>query len=104
MTLSTYTKVYNNSKKQANVLVCGSIDFLNHISNNAYANADILKSAFALMGNVNVVTGIDYKVIEDTTITVSQKAFRANVIRLSVIIPLIIAAIGIFVYIKRKKA
>ncbi|MBR4979715.1 MAG: Gldg family protein [Clostridia bacterium] len=104
MTLSTYTKIYDSNKKQANVLVCGSLDFLNYISNNAYANSDILKSAFALMGNVNVVTGIDYKVIEDTTITVSQKAFRANVIRLSIIIPLIIAAIGIFVYIKRKKA
>ncbi len=104
MTLSTYTKIYDSNKKQANVLVCGSLEFLNYISNNAYANADILKSAFAVMGNESVVTGIDYKVLEDTTLTVSQKAFRANVIRLTVIIPVIIAVIGIFVYIKRKKA
>ena len=77
---------------------------MNYVSEQSFSNADILKSAFAAMGNTNVVTGISYKVVEDTAITVTQENFKNYTVMLSVLVPLVIAAIGTFVYIKRKKA
>lgn len=104
MTLSVYTKIYDSNEYRANLLVCGSADFMNYVSEQSFSNADILKSAFAAMGNTNVVTGISYKVVEDTAITVTQENFKNYTVMLSVLIPLIIAIIGTVVYIKRKKA
>ncbi len=104
MTLSVYSKIYDSNEYRANVLVCGSTDYMNYVSEQSFSNADILKSAFAAMGNTNVVTGISYKVVEDTAITVTQENFKNYTVMLSVLVPLVIAAIGTFVYIKRKKA
>ena len=104
MTLSTYTKIYDGVERRANVLVCGSVEYLNYVSVQSYANADVLKSAFSAMGNKSVVTGIGYKVLDDTAITVSQDDFKKYMVLLSTVVPVIIAAVGIFVYMKRKKA
>lgn len=104
MTLSTYSKYIDNEEYISNVLVCGSSVYMNFIGDQSYANADVLKSAFALMGNESVVTGISYKVVEDTALTVTQEDFKNYAVMLSTIVPVIIALIGIYVYIKRKKA
>ncbi len=104
MTLSTYEKVYDNNHYTANVLVSGSVDYMNYVSEQSFSNGDILKSAFALMGNESIVTGIDYKVVEDTAIVVTQDNFKNYTAGLSAIVPILIAVIGVFVYIKRKKA
>ena len=104
MTLSVYSKIYDSNEYRANVLVCGSADFMNYVSEQSFANADILKSTFAVMGNTNVVTGIRYKVVEDTAITVTQENFKNYTVLLSVLVPLVIAALGTVMYIKRKKA
>ena len=104
MTLSVYSKIYDSNEYRANVLVCGSADYMNYVSEQSFANADILKSTFAVMGNTNVVTGIRYKVVEDTAITVTQENFKNYAVLLSVLVPLVIAALGTAMYIKRKKA
>ncbi len=104
MTVSTYTKMINSKEYSSRVLVCGSTVFLNTLSDNSFSNADILKSAFVQMGNENVVTGIDYKVVEDTALTVTGDLFKKYTTALGSIIPIIIAIIGVVVYIKRKKA
>ncbi|MGN1121430.1 MAG: hypothetical protein ACI4RV_03610, partial [Eubacteriales bacterium] len=104
MTMSVYTKIYDNNEYRANVLVCGSAEYMNYVGEQSFANADILKSAFATMGNNSVVTGINYKVVEDTAITVTQENFKKYTVMLSAIVPIVIAVLGIIVYIKRKKA
>ncbi len=104
MTLSTYRKYVDNKERRANVLLCGSVDFLNFVEDQRYANGDIIRSAFAVMGNTSAVTGIKYKVAEDSAITVTQTEFTRYLLLLAVLVPLIIAGIGTYVYIKRKKA
>ena len=104
MTLSVYTRIIDSEEKRANVLVCGSVDYMNYVSEQAFANGDILKSTFSAMGNESVVTGIRYKVLNDTAITVTQEDFKNYTAVLTAIVPLIIAAIGVIVYIRRKKA
>lgn len=104
MTVSTYTKMINSKEYFSRVLVCGSTVFLNTLSDSSFANADILKSAFVQMGNQNVVTGIEYKVVEDTALTVTGDLFKKYTTALGTVIPVIIAIIGVIVYVKRKKA
>ena len=105
MSLSKYIKMQNSVEVEANVLVCGSTSFLNFIDmSGGYANADIIKSTLAAMGDESVVTGIDYKVVEDSVLKVSQDDFEAEVVKLTAIVPLIIAVLGVLVYIKRKKS
>ena len=76
---------------------------MNFVSEQSFANADILKSAMSAMGNESIVTGIAYKVVDDTSITVTQDNFKRYTVMLSTIVPVIIAVIGTIVYIKRKK-
>ena len=104
MTLSTYTKMIDSKEYSSNVIVCGSTYYLNLIDSQEYSNSDVIKSALSYMGNDNIIAGIDYKVLEDTALTITQDDFKKYTVMLSSIVPLIIAAVGIAVYIKRKKA
>ncbi len=104
MTLTTYTKMKDNNEQRANVLVCGSTDYLNDIDSQQYSNGDVIKSALKEMGGSSVVSGIDYKVLEETSIVITQDVFEKYMVLLSSVVPLIIAAIGVAVYVKRKKA
>lgn len=104
MTLSKYFKFKDNVERSSNVLVCGASRFLNYIDMPQYANKDILKVAFTEMGDESVVTGIDFKVAEDTTLEVSTDEFKDYVLLLSTVVPIIIAVIGVVVFIRRKKS
>ena len=104
MTVTTYEKYVDNTPKDAHVLVCGSLEYLNLLDSDAYANGDILRQAFHVTGNTSAVTGIRYKVVEDSSLTVTVDDFKKYILMLAVCVPLIIAAIGAIVYIKRKKA
>lgn len=104
MTLSTYTKIKDNSEHRANVLVCGSTVYLNGIGLQEYSNGDIIKSALKEMGSSSVVLEIDYKVLEETSLVMTQDVIKRYAILLSSVVPLIIAALGITVYVKRNKA
>lgn len=104
MTLSKYFTVKDNVECSANVLVCGASRFLNYVDMAQYANADILKSALSEMGDESIVTGIDFKVVEDTALEVTSDEFKHYVLILSTIVPLIITAVGVAVYLRRKKS
>ncbi len=105
MTLSRHTKMLNNMEVSSNVLMCGSTYFLNFIGmSGGYANGDIIKSSLAQMGDESVITGIDFKVVEDSALEVSNEQFKSEVLKLSAIVPIIIAILGIAVYIIRKKS
>lgn len=103
MAMSKYLKMQDNVEVSSNVIICGSSSFLGFLDmSDEYANSDVIKSALAEMGDESVVTGIDFKVVEDSTLVISQNKFVSNAILLSTVIPAFIAIIGIIVFIKRK--
>ena len=104
MTVTNYAKTTDNVENNAYVLVCGSTEFLNFLDSDAYANGDVLRQTFHVMGNTTAVTGIKYKVVEDTAITVTMDDFKKYILLLAVCVPLLIAAVGTIVYLRRKKA
>ena len=85
-------------------MLCGSVDYLNFLDAPQFSNADTLKAILTQMGNDSVVTGIRYKVVEDTALTVTREDFRKYLVILAVLVPLVIAAVGVVVYVKRKRA
>lgn len=104
MTISVVDKIKNNKEVRGTVLVSGSYNFLDYLGYASYSNADIIRRAFSVMGNQSVTTGIDYKVLEDTAIIVTQDTFKKYAVALSATFPILIAIIGIIVYVKRKRA
>ncbi len=109
MVLSDYTRNYDSGDKHAYVLTCGSTSFLNCLDYSdyyttalQYANNDLIKSALKTMGKTNVTLNIDYKVLDETDIAVTESVVNQMTRRLALIVPCIIAIIGTVVFIKRK--
>ena len=102
MTLSRYTKLIDGVERKADVIVCSSSSFLNYLNIPAYSNSDILRSAISQMSDGISAASIDFKLIDEYAITVTKETSDNMTRRLAVICPVIIAVIGIVVFIKRK--
>ncbi len=101
MTLTKYTKIVDGADRSANVLVCGTTGFILGLEEPSYANADLLTNALANMEGTSTVY-IDYKVLDESTLTVTQAVSDGMLKKLGIAVPVIIAVIGIAVFIKRK--
>ena len=109
MLISDYSRTINGANKHAYVLVSGSSYFLNylptsiaHTKASQYGNNDLVKGALRLMGNTNIAANIDFKVLDETNISVTRADVDKLTKRLGIIFPVIIAVIGIAVFFKRK--
>ena len=67
-----------------------------------YANSDLVKSALKLMGNANIAANIDFKVLDESDISVTRSEAQSLMRKLGIIFPVIICAAGIAVFFKRK--
>lgn len=101
MTLTKYSKIEGGTEKSANVIVCGTTGFILGLEEPSYANADLLTSALMNMEGTNSVY-IDYKVLDESAITVTQAVSDSMLKKLGIVVPVIIAVIGTLVFIKRK--
>lgn len=102
ITLSKYARLVGDIEKSANVIVCGSSGFINELDSTSLANGDLFRQMLVSMGNETIVEGIEFKVLDETTINVSKEMTEDMNDKLVIIIPVIIAIIGVLVYIKRK--
>ncbi len=109
MLISDYHRSQNGVDKHAYVLVSGSSYFLNYLPTSIayagasqYGNNDLVKGALRLMGNTNIAANIDFKVLDESDISVTRADVDRLTRRLGIIIPVIIAVIGVAVFIKRK--
>ena len=109
MVMSDYERSYDDGEKHAYVLVSSSGYFLNYIpssiafaGSSQYANADLIKSALKLMGNTNIAANIDFKVLDESDLSVTRAEALSLMKKLGIIIPVIICVIGTAVFFKRK--
>ena len=107
--MSDYSRSYDSADKHAYVMVCASSLFLNYIPSEVayagtsqYANSDLVKSALKLMGNANITSNIDFKVLDESDISVTRSEAQSLMRKLGIIFPVIICAAGIAVFFKRK--
>ena len=102
ITLSRYTRLMNDKEYTANVIVCGTNGFINELDETSLANADLFRQILVSMGNETIIDGIDFKVLDETTINVSNDMKDDMQEKLVIMIPVMIAVVGVLVYIKRK--
>ena len=107
MTLSTRTVIENlgnsiNVERKAHLLVCSTTEFASFCADNSFANRSLLFNAIRLMSDDEKVTSIGLKRFDDTSLSIeSGEGRRATVLMICVVPGLVIAA-GIAVWIKRK--
>lgn len=102
VTLSRYTKLVDEHEVSGNAIVCASGAFLSELDNPALANADLFKQMLVYTGNDSIVSDIEFKVLDESSIEVTAQTSKDMMRKLGIVIPLIIAVIGVAVFVKRK--
>ncbi len=102
MTVSTYSTRVAGQEREARVFVCASTGFVTELSNTSFSNNDLFKRCLASMGNENVALDIDFKVLDETSISVTSDRVDSLTNSLVIFVPIIIAIAGVIVFIKRK--
>lgn len=108
MTVTRETRMVNNTDADYSyVLACGSTGFLGTslLQSNVYGNSDVMLSAMRAMGKEFVPVGLESKMFVSTNIEslTTAEANRYTVL-LTVLPPVIVFGIGIFVLVRRKYA
>ncbi len=106
MTMSRETRIENNEYYYSYVLACGSADFNNseYINANVYANSDILYNAMRITGRERILADIEYKVLDDVSLTITTAQANRWTVGLVTVIPFIILAAGLVVWVRRKNS
>ncbi len=94
----------NNESRDGYMLVCGSCDFAsnNNLNSATYANSDILFATMKSMGKDKVPANIDVKKFENSSLDITTAQANNFTIVFAVVIPTILAALGLIVYVRRK--
>ncbi len=96
---------YAQADQSSYVLACGSTEYVTEklIQSATYGNSEVLLHAFVQMGKESVPSSLELMPFADTTIdTLTVKRANAYTLSLTIIPPVIIFGIGIFVIVRRK--
>ena len=102
MTVSKYTKLVDSKERNGHAVVCASSAFLSELDSPALANADLFKQMLSKMGNENILSDIEFKVLDESSIEVTSTVSDGMMKKLGIVVPVIIAILGIAMFIKRK--
>ena len=105
MVVSAERRMINNQEYSSYVLCAATADFANekYINTNAYANKDILYSAFKLMGRDFIPADIEFKVLESYEIeNMTTAQANAWTVALITVLPALILITGAVVVIRRR--
>jgi len=104
MTLTREEQIIDNESYYSHVMVSGSTDFAsdNYLYSNAYSNSEILYAAMRVMGKETIPTNLAHKYLEDESLDITQEAANNWTLAVSVILPVIVLGIGVYVQIRRK--
>lgn len=106
MTLSRDKVIIDNQYYFSYVLACGTTDFASseNLISDAYANSDILYSAIRALGKERILSDIPYKAFDKTEVTITTSQANSWTVAMTAVLPVIVAAAGIVVYIRRKNS
>ncbi len=96
---------YMSTAQNAYVLACGSLEFATakYLDSTVYGNSDVLLSATTLMGRDAVPIGLSFKPFASFDISdITDAEANRYTLLLTLIPPVIILGVGIFVLVRRK--
>ena len=103
-TISRESRIVSNEYYYSYVLAFGSPSFAakDYLDSNAYANDDILAAAMKGVGRERVLASLNLKPFDKDDITITTADATARTVRMTTILPLIIAVAGIVVITRRR--
>ena len=106
MTISRETRIVDNEYYYSYVIASGSPTFSDgaYVVSNAYANKDVLSAAMKAVGRERVLAVLDFKPFDDDDITITTDEADHWTAAMTLVIPVIVAACGIYVVTRRKHA
>ena len=104
MVVSVDTRYIDNEPDRNYVVAVGgnSMNTAKYIGSKSYANRDIMFSLMKTFSRVTVPADINFKVFEDTKLDITQAEAYRYTFLYTVIPALIVAGIGVYVYVRRK--
>ncbi len=97
--------VMSEKSGDGKIFVIGSvqaIEWQGILDNSSYSNGDFILNAFSYLTNKGDALNIRAKEISTQSLTMSEQQFNSSVIFVQYIMPLLILAIGLFVWLKRR--
>ncbi len=104
MTLVRESRYVDNKACYAYVLACSSANFCDstYMAQKQYGNSDIMFSVMREFGKDTVPINIDFKVLGDTGLSISSQQANGWTVAIVAVVPIIMLAAGIAVYVRRK--
>lgn len=106
MTMSVETRVVESEYYYSYVIAAGSPSFADnsYLASNAYANEDVLSAAMKAAGRERVLAVLNFKPFDNDSITITTAEANNWTVAMTLVIPAIIALVGIVVVTRRKHA
>ena len=104
MATSVRVETIGTEMRAAMVLVCGSGGFSApaFMGNPSFSNSDIIYNATRVLGQRRVMTDIRVKPLDDNALIISAASANNWSVIVSIVIPAIFAALGMWVWVKRR--
>lgn len=104
LVLSAELRYVDNEEMYTYVLAGGTSLFgdSTYINSNTYGNKDILYAAMKALGKEKVPADLDFKVFEDQTLDLTTAEATRWTIVFTLVLPLIAAAAGVVVFVRRR--
>ncbi len=104
MVLTEDLRYLQDEAQYSFVLACGTTEFISarYVESNAYGNADVIYAAMKAMGKVNVPADIDLRLMDNNALDLTTAQAYTWTAVLAAGIPLVCAAVGIAVYVRRR--
>ena len=104
MTVTREARIVDNEYYYSYVLACGSAEYADsaYLLANSYANSDIIYNAMRITGRERVLADITYKVLDDTSMSITTRQANGWTVALTVTLPAVLAVVGIAVFVRRK--
>ncbi len=106
LTMSLETRIIDNNNYYSYVMAAGSPSFASnkYLISNAYGNSDIIFTTMKFVGRDGILADIDMKPFDDYSLTMTTKQANTLTARYALIIPLITAAIGVVILVRRRRS
>jgi len=104
MTITVDQRYIDNEAHYSYVLAAGTSTFADdkYIGSRAYGNRDIIFNAMKNFGKKTVPLDLDFKVFESTELSISKGDANRWTVVCTLVLPVIIAGVGIYVYARRR--
>ena len=106
LTMSLETRIIDNDKYYSYVMAVGSPTFAsnNFLVSNAYGNRDIIYATMKFVGRDGILADIDMKPFDDYTLTMTTKQANTMTAEMALILPVIAAAAGVVILVRRRRS